>query len=196
MAERFEEQSLRGQLSSLQPSGLVMFALSCAERMLPNYRRFVREHGWGNETALRAALDLGWRWLEQAPADAEIAESIREVCEEQAPNTEDFATISVSSALDAANAAAIVAGLVVEPDVEKVIELASYARDSVDMFVQELEQMPPGAPDLEERIRLHPLMQRELVNQREAIESILSGITVESAAERWRQPEFGSLDTN
>lgn len=194
MNERFDEEKLRAQLSGVTQLELVLFALSCAERMLPNYRRFVFEHEWGNEAILRGALDLGWNWLEGIPIEATTVRKFQQACNDQAPNTENFSTISVSSALDAANAAAIVAGLIVDPDVDKVIELASYARDSVDMFVQEHENMLPQTQNLEECIRLHPLMQSELVRQREALDSIISGITLHSAAKQWRALERGCLD--
>jgi len=196
MTERYDEQRLQTQLAGLDPAGLVTFALSIAERMLPNYRRFVAETGWGDEAVLRRALNLGWSWLQQGDDQGELAQKLQDACLEQAPHTEDFTTILVSSALDAANSAANVAALLIKPDVEKVVEIASYGRDTVDMFVQEMEGMLPNAPDLEERIRLHPMMQRELVNQRKALETIAGGVKPEDAARRWRSPQYGSIDTN
>ncbi len=43
-------------------------------------------------------------------------------------------------------------------------------RDSVDMYVQELEDMDPADPELEEKILAHKLMQEELRRQREDLE--------------------------
>ena len=181
---------------ALNVAGRLTFALSCAERMLPNYRRFVRENDWGDPLVLREALDLGWSWLENHRISSDAARRLRDACFEQAPHTEDFSSILVSSALDAANSAANIAELLIEPDVEKAVEIASYGRDTVDMYVQELEDMPPNAPDLEERIRRHEMMQRELTRQREAIEAIEAGIQPEDAARRWLSPELGSIDSH
>jgi len=196
MTERYDEQRLRKQLAVFNAAGLIAFSLSVAERLLPNYRRFVRETGWGDEAVLRRALDLGWSWLEHGVVERREAQRLQDACLKQAPDTDDFTTILVSSALDAANSAAIVAELVVESDVEKAVEIASYGRDTVDMYVQELENMPSNSTDLEERIRLHELMQRELINQREAIEAIASGIHPAEAVKRWRSLERGSIDND
>ena len=194
MTERYDEQRLQKQLAGLGKSGLVMFALSIAERMLPNYRRFVRESGWGDGSVLRTALDLGWSWLENGIIEIDDAQVLRDACLKQAPNPEDFTSLFVSAALDAANSAVIVVELLSDTNIEKVIEIASYGRDTVDMYVQELEGMPPNAPDLEERIRLHAMMQRELSNQRKALKSIAAGMQPRDAADRWRSPKRGSLD--
>ena len=194
MEEAFSESSLRKRLNEFNTVGQVLFALSCAERMLPNYRRFLREHGWGNESMLRMALDLGWDMVSMKPVDQRIAVDLKEGCSEQAPDTEEFSSLYVSPALDAANSASIIAALTISPDVERVVEVASYARDTVDMYVQEIEEMPPGILDLEERIRQHPLMQSELKNQREALEAIATGILPEAAQRLWRSPERSNIE--
>lgn len=194
MEDAFSESILRNRLNELSTIGKVLFALSCAERMLPNYRRFIREHGWGNDTMLRMALDLGWDMVSLKPVDKRIAIKLKEGCSEQAPDAEDFSSLYVSPAIDAANSASIVADLIIRSDIERVVEVASYARDTVDMYVQEIEGMPPGALDLEERICRHPLMQKELKSQREALEAIAAGISSEEAERRWRSRERSNIE--
>ena len=194
MEDPFDEQKLQEKLCVVPIGGQLIFALSCAERMLPNYQRFVQESDFGDVSVLRCALNLGWDWLSGKSIDLGLAEKCREDSENQAPNTEDFSTILVSSALDAANAASIVVDFLLTSNLERVVELATYARDSVDMFVQELEKMQPNARNLEEKIWLHPLMQRELANQRNALTLITDGITLSEAIARWRSPLMGSLD--
>jgi hypothetical protein len=194
MPETFDEDDLLDRLSECDQKGLVIFALACAERLLPNFRRFSREHGWGNVQPLREALDLAWAWLENGSIDAAAAAELRDACEEQAPNTEDFDSLYVSPALDAANASVAVAKLLVEPEAETAVEVATLARDTVDMYVQEIDGMPANSADLEELIRLHPMMQRELSDQREALEAAISGIAVQQAADRWRSPARSNID--
>jgi uncharacterized protein YjaG (DUF416 family) len=194
MPETFDEDELLERLSECDQKGLVTFALACAERLLPNYLKFAREHSWGDIQPLRATLDHAWAWLDNGRIDVEAAAQLRESCEEQAPNTEDFDSLYVSPALDAANAAANVARLLVEPDAETAVEVATFARDTVDMYVQELEGMPTNSADLEERIRLHPMMQRELSDQREALDAAISGTAAQEAAVRWRSPARSNID--
>lgn len=59
-----------------------------------------------------------------------------------------------------------------DPDTCKIVEVGAYATDSVDLYVQEIENMDSRAPDLERRILHHRLMQRELAKQREDLEII------------------------
>lgn len=95
-------------------------------------------------------------------------------CEENIPDTEDFDSIFVSSALDASTS---IVALLRDTDsiaTDVVVEIASFARDTVDMYVQELESMEFYGAELEEKILKHPLMQAELKSQRETIESILA----------------------
>ncbi len=53
---------------------------------------------------------------------------------------------------------------------DTIVEAVTLVHDSVDMYVQELEDMDPADPDLEENILGHELMQNELRRQREDLE--------------------------
>jgi hypothetical protein len=194
MPARFDENDLLKRLAKLDQKGLLTFALSCAERMLPSYQHFSREHGWGNTSVLRKTLDLGWAWLESGIVDKDSVAKLQEACANEAPHTEDFDSLYVSPALDAANAAANVAKLLLRADAETTVEIATFARDTVDMYVQELEKMPANTLDLEERIQLHPMMQRELKNQQEALSAITAGISPRDASRRWRSPKRSNID--
>jgi uncharacterized protein len=104
----------------------------------------------------------------------------------------------VAAGLDAAVCCAFVLELLRKDDSKKVIEGASLARDTVDMYVQELEFLHPQDPKLEEKILRHPLMQRELKRQREDFDLLekvdLSGSTIEDLARRWRKPATSNID--
>ena len=77
--------------------------------------------------------------------------------------------------------------------------MASYAIDSVDLYVQEIEDMHPNSPDLEQNIHKHYLMQKELYLQRKAIHQLL-GLVENERNEwktymlQWRNPKHGCLD--
>lgn len=59
-----------------------------------------------------------------------------------------------------------------ENDVDKIVQAATYATDSVDLYVQEIENMSPNDPTLEKKILAHHLMQRELAQQEENLKMI------------------------
>ena len=197
MEAAFDDAALRKWVSKLSREARVAFMLSIAERLAPNHAAFVRHHGWGDSTALHAALELGWRWLAGERVDAAAVRALIERCEAVTPDTEDFESEFVSAALDAAIVCRLVLEMVLEHDGAKLVEAASLARDSVDLHVQELESLDPGDPQLERKILEHPLMQQELRRQREDLELLErtggSARAVAELAPRWRRPATSNL---
>ena len=164
--ETFDEDRLRQSLTRLDPWKRVAFmALSC-ERMVPNYDRFTADSGFGDSQILRRGIDAAWSWLESDRVPDDL-KSVSARVEQQAPNTEGFSSPFTSAALDAANAVASLLDAINEPDGADPVEVASLARDTVDLYVQEIENLNPNDRGLEDAIRRHPLMQAELRRQRD-----------------------------
>ena len=190
---RFDETQIASRLGQLDHRSRVAFALSCVERMLPNYRAFQREHHWGDVETILRGIECGWAWVQGTKnADINLVD-IAVTCEEQAPDTEDFQSRYVSPALDAATATAALMELIRTADVAKAVEVASLSRDTVDMFVQEIESMPANSPDIEERIRLHPLMQAELERQNRDLDLLEAGANIDDLAAKWRSPAVSNI---
>ena len=193
----FDEARLRRRLEALPPFAVLAFALSCAERLLPNYEAFVRQAGWGDPAVLRAALDAAWEALAGRPA-ADDLRSLARRCEAVTPDSEDFETPLVSAALDAGVAATLVLDLVATANPATAAQVASLAHDSVDMHIQESLDLHPDDPRREAKIFAHPLMQRELARQSadlDRLEGVVPGPTAaKHLLARWRSPERGSLD--
>jgi uncharacterized protein YjaG (DUF416 family) len=188
---RQHQAELRTRLRALSHRQLVAFGLLCAERLIPNYQPFVDEHGWGSAESLRKGLDLAWDWLETGTSK-DVA-GIRTECEAQAPDTEDFDSMHVSSALDAANAAASVLDLVEEPDSGVAGEIASLATDSIDMYVRHREAMEPNTPRLEDEIANHPLMRLEVQRQRRDLDVVSGAWTARGLRAEFRAVGVGHL---
>ncbi len=169
MAGAFDERALSRQLARLDRAGRLAFALSIAERLYPNYLAFRREHSWGDPQALRKALDQGWEALRGRVVDDQVVEELKDEVVAAEPDTEDFDSLYVSPALDAAATAGLVLDLLADDDASHAVTIASLAGDTVDMYVQEIEQLEPGDPDLEAKILAHPLMQKELASQQQAL---------------------------
>lgn len=62
-----------------------------------------------------------------------------------------------------------------EGKLEQVALAARYPTDSIDLYVQEIEQMVPQDPALEAKILGHHLMQRELARQDRDLTVLESG---------------------
>ncbi len=197
MLDGLDERSLAKELSAMTPQQRAGFALATAERLLPNYAFFERAEGWGNSEVLREVLDLAWTSLLDSSFTVPPLGELRQAVEEATPDTEEFDTVHVSSALDAATAAASVLDLLEDGEVEHAVSVATMARDSVDMYVQELEDMDAQDPRLEQRILEHDLMQKELRRQREQLARLRACVN-ESDWQRFatdcRAPKVGSLE--
>lgn len=197
--ETFDEDRLRRSLQKLPPWKQIAFMVQVGERMLPNYSRFSAEAGFGDVSVLRNALDAAWTWIESGQLLDNVAE-LRDACDQQAPNTEQFHSPYTSAALDAANVAAIILDALEQPDEARPVDVASLARDTVDLFIQEHMNLDPNAPGFEETILRHHLMQTELRHQREALEALTKLFGDRETAGRELRAKFvdrieGSLDS-
>jgi uncharacterized protein YjaG (DUF416 family) len=196
--ERFDEERLARSLQRLSPWKQIAFMVQVGERMLANYQRFSADTGFGDVSVLRNALDTAWAWIEAGRLPSDLAE-LREACERQAPDTEDFHSPYTSAALDAACVAAIILDALERPDEARPLEVATLARDTVDLFVAERMNLNPNAPGFEETILRHHLMQRELRRQRETLEALANSLGSREGAGRELRAKsadkmLGSLD--
>ncbi len=171
--EVFDEERLCKLLKKLAAWKRIAFMAQTGMRMVPNYERFSVETGFGDVSVLKRAFDAAWAWVESEEVPDDLT-ALREACDQQAPNTEQFQSPYTSAALDAANAAAAILDAIECPDKAQPTEVASLARDTVDLFVQQLMNLDPNTPSFEEAIVRHDLMQRELRRQREDLEALMN----------------------
>lgn len=182
--ESFEDDRLRLALGEIDAWRQIAFMTLCCERMVPNYERFASESGFGDPRLLREAVGAAWEWLETGRIRMEL-QQLRAAIEEKTPNTELFSSPFTSAALDAASAVSVLLDALEHPEAADPVGVASLARDSVDLYVQEIEDLDPQRPDLEGVIQEHPLMQAELMRQRDDLARLdsWSGARAEGARE-------------
>lgn len=195
--ETFDETSLLLKLEGMPAWKRVAFMAYCCERMLPNYAVFKAQTSYGNSAVLRTALDAIWEWVENDQTSENLLMLARQ-SEQQAPDTAEFSSSYTSAALDAATAIATTAEAISDATASKVIEVASLARDTIDLFVQEVDDLDPNDPRLDEKILRSDLMQAELRTQRQSLEK-LKGLPSDDKnlrarlREQWANLEVGSL---
>lgn len=195
--EIFDETKILLAAEGMPDWKRVAFMAYCCERMLPNYRSFQVDTGYGDIAPMRSALDIVWRWIENAQPvpDSDVLAS---ACEKQSPDTAEFSSIYTSAALDAATATAATLDALADVPAKSMIDVASLARDTIDLFVQETEGLDPNGADLERKIIENPLMQSELRTQRESLELLRNlheergkaGVDLQA---KWSRLEQGSL---
>ncbi len=155
------------------------FAYFTCERLYPNYVHFSRNFEFGDEIILRAAIDLiyGALLTTTSPSQDDI-KSYSSKVESNTPNTEDFDTIFVSSALDSCTAILETLDFILDNKVSRLYDISSFAIDTVDMYVSVRDNLDFNNDSLfNQKIFDDPLMQREYKVQ-EGIISYLSKIGV------------------
>lgn len=196
----FDAQLLKDRLAALSLEKKLAFGVLCCERLLPNYLAFQKDSGWGDDAHVRNALDCATSFVLGKKPNLQEIKTASAACESAAPNSDDFSSIYVTSAQDACFSICSLLDCLIEEDVGKIVRAAIYATESVDLYVQEIEAMDPADPQLEKRILMHHLMQRELQQQEKdlvAIESVdaLSLIFLEERKSSWSNEGKGNLDS-
>jgi uncharacterized protein len=166
MESSFSDARAFEALSAMRSQQQLAFGAACCERMLPSYEIFKQESGWGNATPLREALDAIWVVCLGAPASVTQLRAQLEMCEKCAPDSEDFTVLHTSAAQDAAFSICSLIEFLLNDDVRKIVSAARFATDSVDLIVQEQQNMDARDPLREQKILEQPLMQQELQRQR------------------------------
>lgn len=168
----FDGSALKERLKKLDSKRQIAFGALCCERLLPNYLAFQQDAGWGDVAPVRKALDSVWSFFYDQQLSSQEIKDVTASCEAAAPNSDDFVSLYVTSAQDACFAVCGLLDYLLENDVDKVVQAATYATDSVDLYVQEIEGLSPNDPQLEQKILMHRLMQRELVQQEDDLKAI------------------------
>lgn len=167
------------------PRQLAFAYLTC-ERLYPNYVYFSNNFDFGNPDILKEAIDfLYLNIFKKNPNKNKINNLIKEI-EKNTPDTEDFTTTFVSSALDACTAIGDSLDFLVDKDFLRVKCISTYGTDTVSMYIQELNNLDFNKDKaFQQKIDSHPLMKREV--------SLQSGII--SFLSKSKTFDFGDLQT-
>jgi uncharacterized protein YjaG (DUF416 family) len=171
----FDPISLKHGLDQLTAMRRVVFGAACCERLLPNYAAFAHEVQWGQPEILRAALDYVWHVIDSGNVDRAEINRLVEECDAVIPDTEDFDTSSVSAALDAGSAVVETLRALLDGDSQRIVDVASFCRDTVHMYIQDRDQLDYDSdPLFETKIMQDPLMERELGRQSAVLSELLN----------------------
>ncbi len=159
------ETNLRALLHVYQ----LAFAAACCERAYPNYVRFFQLARWGGPSALRTSLDRIWDFIESSTLVLNEIEELEQKCEAVTPDLDDFSTAEIDLEAAAAQEAAFMVRLLLQfcrdQQVSYALRIATFAKDTIDMYVQAIEKIDPADPQLDEKVARHPLMLREIAKQ-------------------------------
>jgi len=195
----YDYDTLNARLEHLDERRQLAFGAVCCERLIWNYEAFSRDAGWGNVAPLRHALDRIWDYIGGAALDENDAGAALEACEAVVPQSEDHTSLYVTAAQDACFAVCALYDFVLDPQSDHIADVTRFATDSVDLYVQEIEQMRPNDPQLEQKIAEHKLMQRELAQQERDLNAISAIPSVDAPflsalRNSWPHPGKSNLD--
>jgi uncharacterized protein YjaG (DUF416 family) len=193
MMPAYKSEVLKERLNQLDEKKQLVFGALCCERLLPNYVAFQQDTNSGNIMVVRQSLDIIWKFISNENISKKDLETQIASCEAAAPNSSEFDSLYVTVAQDACFAVCCLLDCLMNMEVDKIAQTATYATDSVDLYVQEIENMKPDDPYLENKILSHPLMQRELLQQEEDLKSIES---IESLTEQFLDLRRNSWKNN
>ena len=189
MKKKFNEEILYEHLNKLEYWKQLVFLITISQRLVPNFLAFEKETDYKGGEKLVSAIEKAWSFLLKGQFFIDLSEEQLE-CENLAPDTEDYETVLVSPALDAAVAVSLLMKAFSTHDTHIIVEATSLMNDTLDMYIQELMDIDTFDPDIEEKIEQHPLMQKELKRQTEDLSfllnldrSIVNSISI--AYEKW-----------
>lgn len=176
------EDALSKELTKLSDKAKLLFAALTCEHLYPNYIHFSNETKWGNPENLRNAIDTIFiHLIDDILFDEEQIRIFRDSVDLVTPDTEDFPEVMTSFALNACTAILGTLDFIIEPKPESIIEVAGYARDTVDMFILVRDDFDSNDSNVEIRVEKDPLMIREKHRQFNLIKKLsildLSNIT-------------------
>ena len=167
------ENYLENELIQLSDKAKLLFAVLTCDHLYPNYVHFNNAAGWGNPRILRNAINSVFMYLiDDSLFDTIEIRTILEEVDGITPDTEDFTEVDASFALDACTAVLGTLQFIIEPKVEFVIQVASYATDTVDMFILDRDDFDSNDPKVEVKVREDPLMIREKDRQSDLIKKL------------------------
>jgi uncharacterized protein len=182
--DRFREEVKNNLLKVSTDKGRVLFAALICERLYPNYVAFQKTFEWGNHEVLQEGIALIRQYLiKEDLFEASEIEDIIERVDMITPSTEDFSGIVTSFALDACNSVYCTLRYLIDKNVDNIADVASFARDTVDMYIQEVDDINANDPKIEEKIERNKFMVHEKKAQRELLKKIMA-INIEGLTDR------------
>lgn len=149
----------------------ILFTVLTCEKMFPNYLYFSEKEQWGHPDVLEEVIVIMYQILQGTKVPKKELEALYDSINEYAPDTNAFGG-TASYALDACSAIGETLEHVLTKEIENAVNVASYARDTVDMFVQEKENFNSNDPELEKKIASNIYMRREIERQKTILDSL------------------------
>lgn len=166
-------ESIEKKIVKLSFKQQVLFAVLTCEKLLPHYRQFSMVEKWGNIEVLEDAIVMIYQFLQDIEVNDEELDGMYEKIAEITPDVVRFEGDLASYALDTCSAVSDAVEFLLSEDQSYLINIASIARETIDMFVQESEELTTDDEDMENRIAQSPYVKREAKRQQDILRKLL-----------------------
>lgn len=166
-------KSIEKKIVKLSFKQQILFAVLTCEKLLPNYRQFSNSIKWGNIEILEEAIVMIYQFLQDIELNDAELDGIYEKIIEITPNVENFEGDLPSYALDTCSAISDAIEFLLSEDQSYLLNIVSIARDTIDMFIQESEDLDPKDEDLEDKIAQNEYMKKEYNRQHDILRKLL-----------------------
>jgi len=140
----------------------LLFGYLTCQRLLPNYTFFSENYSFGKAEILENYLNTIRNKILEPSVKVNFPSDIEEIILKLAPQPHEYETVLASSALDACSATFELISYVEDQNINHIEAISVAATDSVDMYIQDKEMLDMDDPLFEEKIKVHPLMTKEI----------------------------------
>jgi hypothetical protein len=186
---RFSRVQLTKKLDKLSLPLRVIFAATCAERLLPAYTTFSDLAKQGEPETLERILARLWKDVAgDVMSEGEIHYNIRICTDLIPPDDDEYLGVETAYAEDADVALIYALSCRKTGDSQEAMWSAQRAADALDHFVFSRDNVNLNAPGALDRTLADPLIQAELARQLRDIDELLgaAGEDVKQVAARFR----------
>ena len=175
-------KDITNKLSILGEESLILFMLSCAERMVPNYLVFYNEVHYGDPSLLRIALDVVWSWFDtKNSVNIDLVALLNNIINITPNSEKHYPSTLCSYALNSSVSVYLTVNSIINPieSLTNAHEVAILSSETVDLYIKESLCYPPYSNSISneynDSILKHPLMQREIQRQLLDINYLIDG---------------------
>ncbi|MCA6442529.1 MAG: DUF416 family protein [Bacteroidetes bacterium] len=129
-------------------------------RLYPNYVFFEKKYKFGKAEILRKYLSTIREQIINVKSEIKF-DNYESIIEKITPVPHEYDSVLASSALDACASVVELISYIEDRDYSHIQSILTLATDSVDMYIQENENLDMNNEDFEMRIATHPLMVKE-----------------------------------
>jgi len=168
------EQEIKTRLGSLSKNGKIFFSILTCEKLYPYYVAFEEKYKWGNSEILADAISLTYEFLinRNAISVNEIMEMLSKI-DLITPDMDDFGSALSSFALNASTSTYSTLQYLLDGNIDHIADVVSYTLDTIDMFIQEKEDMNTLDPSRDIQIDHDDFMLQEQQRERDLIDRLL-----------------------